>query len=36
MIEQSKFKYTSLQKKPKKHAETIEDKGENSSKFQTL
>ena len=33
MIEQSKFKYTSLQKKPKKHAETNEDKGENSSKF---
>ena len=33
MIEQSKFKYTSLQKKTKKHAETIEDKGENSSKF---
>ena len=29
MIEQSKFKYTSLQKKPKKHAETIEDKPEN-------
>ena len=36
MIEQSKFKYTSLQKNPKKHAETNEDKGENSSKFQTL
>ena len=33
MIEQSKFKYTSLQKTPKKHAETNEDKGENSSKF---
>ena len=33
MIEQSKFKYTSLQKNPKKHAETNEDKGENSSKF---
>ena len=29
MIEESKFKYTSQQKNPKKHAETIEDKVEN-------